>query len=179
MSELLIKQNKHNLHFMPWVWLIFIFYAFFHFLSNGFSQNAIIAFLTIFGLITTVNWAVFQSSKREVLINKKDNEVTVFITNFLGKKSNKIYLINDFIGIRSYIYSGNDFAPNYVDLVFTDGKRGLLLSSFNHWSGDRFFKHDWYENKEATQLRDTVSKLTGLGDLGFIGKKWLGFPQAD
>ena len=179
MNELLIKQNKHNLHFMPWVWFIFIFYTFFHFLGNGFSQNVTIVLLTIFGLIIILHWAVFQSSKREVLIQKKDNKVTVFITNFLGKKNNKIYSINDFIGIRSYIYSGNNTAPNYVELVFTEGKKGLLLSSFNHWPGDKFFKHDWYENKEATELRDTVSKLTGLSDLGFIGKKWLGFPQAD
>lgn len=179
MNKLLIKQNKHNLYLMPWVWFLFTFCAFFHFLGNSFSQNAIILFLATFSLITAIHWAVFQASKREVLINKHENKVTIFSTKLFGNNIVKSHSINDFIGVRSYIHSGNASAPNILELVFADGNRGLWLSSFNHWPGDRFFKHDWHENKEVAKLRGSISKLTGLEDLGFIGNKYLGYSQVD
>lgn len=173
MDAFLIKSNDSFLNLWP-IWLGYIVYIFLYFLvyEYDYSQNIAIIFVVILALFIALTWHLFQRSKREVVIKKDENTITVFETKFLGERVSKTLSIKDFTAVRSYISGSAETTINYVELVNIDGKNNLILNSFNPSSGDKFLSSHEYENKQATNLRNSVSEFTGLIDLGFLGTSY-------
>ena len=177
MNELLIKQNKHHLYSVPIAWVVIGCFAFFHFLGNDYSKAALMIFIFAFLIIAMLHWSVFQQSKREVIINKQENKITVLEKSYLNKEIVQSYSISSFRGVRSYLPSYQGISPpqNHIVLLYKDSDTNLLLSSFCVSSGNKFFTHGAYETNEAESLRIAVSELTGLTDFGFQNKNWRAF----
>lgn len=176
MEGLTIKQDKHILHLITLAWLILPIFAFR--LSHDAALFYCIGMSTLFA---TLHWNAYQDYKKEVKLNKKTRTVNVMKVSFFGKVTVNTYHLDEFKGIRSYLRRSGKSNTNIVDLVFVDSDRGLMLSSFAPSSGKKFFtlKASHLENEKATELRRTVSNFTGLADIGFLGQKWLGYPNID
>lgn len=138
MNELLIKQNKSALKTIPaMVFLVFAFFTFSSYLSSGFSAptQALLGlggFFLFFG-----GWHEYLIFKRKVLINKLTSQIEITEFSFFGTPKHNTYSLGDFSSVQSYITRGKA-SRNIVELVTTDGNRGLLLSSFFPGGGKKF-----------------------------------------
>ena len=162
---------------MPWLWGAVIFFAFFYYLSYGYSKNILMIYSFTLVFLLVLHWTVYLQSKREVIISKKEKVVTIYETTFFRKITSTSFPLHTFIGIRSYLHSSEGAGNIHVELVHSDGIRGLPLSNFAISYGDKFLSYGLHENKEAEALRKAVSEFANLKDLGFLGSKWKIFPR--
>lgn len=173
MNELLIKQNKDNLKTIPtMVFLCFSFFTFSSYMKSGFSTETLAilglgALLLIFG-----GWHQYLISKRQVLINKLTSQIQITEFSFFGTPKHLTYPLSDFSSVQSYITRGKG-ARNIVELLTTDGNRGLMLSSFFPCSGKKFWSLETEtENPEAALLASKVSAFITIKNIGFVGHKF-------
>jgi hypothetical protein len=81
--------------------------------------------------------------------------------------------LDDFSSVQSYISRGKG-ARNIVELVTTDGNRGLVLSTFYPCGGKKFWSLQIeIENPEAALLASKVSEFITIKNVGFIGHKFV------
>ena len=173
MNELLIKQNKSALRAMPTIiFLVFAFFTFSSYLRSAFSAQTqtLLAFTIFFTVLGA--WSQYVSSKRQVLINKLTSQIEITEFSVFGARKHNTYSLNSFGSVHSYITHGKG-ARNIVELVTTDGNRGLLLSSFLPSGGEKFWSLEIEtENPEAALLASEVSGFITIKNLGFIGHKF-------
>ncbi|MBF4988343.1 hypothetical protein [Methylophilus sp. 14] len=173
MNELLIKQNKGALKTLPVMFLlVFTFFTISSYLGSGFSAQtqamlAFTIFFTVFAL-----WFLHIHSKRQVLINKSTEQIEITEFSIFGTQKYKNYPLGNFSSIRSYITHGKG-ARNIVELVTSDGNRGLFLSSFLPCGGKNFWSLEIEtENPEAALLASQVAAFLSIKNIGFIGHKF-------
>jgi len=171
MNELLIKQNKSALKAI--LAMVFSFFTFSSYLQSGFSsQTQALLGLGVFFLVFG-GWHQHLISKRQVLINKLTSQIEITEFSFFGTLKHITYSLSDFSSVQSYITRGKG-ARNIVELVTTDGNRGLLLSSFLPCGGKKFWSLEIEtENPEAAQLASKVSEFMKIKNTGFIGHKFV------
>lgn len=173
MNELLIKQNKSALKIIPaMAFLLFGFFTISSYLGSGFSAQtqatlAFTIFFTIFAL-----WYLYTDSKRQVLINKSTKQIEIIECSIFGTQKYNNYPIGNFSSIQSYITHGKG-ARNIVELVTSDGNRGLFLSSFLPCGGKKFWSFEIEtENPKAALLASQVAAFIPIKNTGFIGHKF-------
>lgn len=174
MNELLIKQNKSALKtILAMVFFVFAFFIFSSYLKSGFSsQTQAMLGLGVFFLFCG-GWHQYLISKRHVLINKLSSQIEVTEFSFFGTPKHITYSLSDFSSVQSYITRGKG-ARNIVELVTTDGNRGLLLSCFPPCGGKKLWSLEIEtENPEAAQLASKVSEFITIKNTGFIGHKFV------
>lgn len=174
MNELLIKQNKSALKtILAMVFFVFAFFTFSIYLESGFSsQTQALLGLGVFFLVFG-GWHQYLISKRHVLINKLTSQIEITEFSFFGTPKHITYSLSEFSSVQSYITRGKG-ARNIVELVTTDGNRGLLLSSFFPCGGKKFWSLEIEtENPEAALLASKVSEFIKIKNTGFIGHKFV------
>ena len=142
-------------------------------MNSGFSTQtqALLGFGVFF--LVFGGWHQYLDSKRQVLINKLTSQIELTEFSFLGKSKHTTYSLDDFSSVQSYISRGKG-ARNIVELVTTDGNRGLLLSSFFPCCGKKFWSLDIEtENSEAALLASKVTEFIKIKNMGFIGHKFV------
>lgn len=92
--------------------------------------------------------------------------------SFFGNRKQKTYPLSKFGSVQSYITHGKA-ARNIVELVTTDGNRGLRLSSFLPCGGKKFWSLEIEtENPKAAVLTSKVAAFISIKNRGFIGHKF-------
>ncbi|WP_029148856.1 hypothetical protein [Methylophilus sp. 5] len=173
MNELLIKQNKGTLKTLPVMFfLVFAFFTISSYLGSGFSaQTQTMLGFTIFIQFFAL-WYLHIHSKRQVLINKSTEKIEITEFSIFGTQKYKNYPLGNFSSIQSYITHGKG-ARNIVELVTSDGNRGLFLSSFLPCGGKKFWSLEIEtENPEAALLASQVAAFLSIKNIGFIGHKF-------
>lgn len=177
MNELLIKQNKSALKAnVAIVFLVFVFFTFSIYLKSGFSTQtqALLGLGTFF--LFFGGWNYYLVSKKQILINKLTLQIKVTELSLFGTPKHITYSLGNFSSVRSYITRGKG-ARNIVELVTTDGNRGLALSSFSPCGGKKFWSLEIEtENPEAALLASKVSEFIKIKNMGFIGHKFATSP---
>ncbi|MGP1717071.1 MAG: hypothetical protein ACTS9Y_07825 [Methylophilus sp.] len=172
MNELRITQDKRALNTLPVLALsLFTCPTVAFYLITGLSSLTQAAVISTLVTTAWVAWEAYIASNRYVLISRSRRQITIVSMNLFGTPRMRLFPVNHFNAVRSYITAGNT-ARNVVELVTNDGKRGLVLCSFSNASGKKPWSFAFEtENPHAANLANTVSAFMPVKNLGFLGRK--------
>ncbi len=119
-------------------------------------------------------WVEVVRGRKVAVIDGEHGRVLIHTVSVLLRHKTTTFALSEFASVRSYI-TMEKFSKNVVELVTVAGGEALLLV----WYYPDADKRKWLipgevESIQATNLRASICKVSGLRDDGFLGVRLVG-----
>ena len=130
------------------------------------SSLSTAVFMSVLVISALWAWIEFIASRRTVLINVPQAEVTVRSRTFLFRRQMSRYPLASFQSVYSYNTMGRN--PRNRLVLYTREKQELLLVYLAPGRPSKGFFSLSGESSEAKQQRENIANFAGLKDAGFF-----------